>query len=119
MKIEKKYQKKIIIWNKLIRDRIPAIIIKRGANPEVKAVSKKEAVRLLKEKILEEGQELLETNNRLEMKKEMSDILEIIHSLSEELGIPYRKIEILRKKRAKERGRFKKRLYLIKTKKDK
>lgn len=112
---DKKYPKSNI-YNKLVRDKIPEIIEKNGSVAITKIVSKKETVELLKKKLIEEGQELLETSSKSELEKEMSDVLEILHSLAEELGISLNQIEDTRSQRAEKRGRFKKRIFLIKTK---
>lgn len=110
-----KYPKEAV-YNKLVRDRIPEIISENGSKSETKILTKEETIKLLKEKSLEESQELVAAEDLKETKKEMSDILEILTSLAEELEIDMDEIEKLRQMRAEKRGRFKKRTYLIRTK---
>lgn len=103
------------VYNKLVRDKIPEIIEADGVKAELEIVSEEEAIKLLKEKLLEEGQELIEAKEIEDIKTEMSDILEIIHSLAEEMDISMKELEKTRVERAEKRGRFKKRIFLIRT----
>ena len=48
---------------------------------------------------------------------ELADILEVIYRIAGLRGIPARKLEKIRIKKRKERGGFKKNLFLIKTNK--
>lgn len=110
----KKYQSNAE-YNKLVRDRVLEFIEKDNLISETRTLTKEETIKLLKEKIIEEGRELIKAENVKEEKKEMADILEIIMSLSDELGFDMAEIEKLRQERAEKRGRFKKRIFLIKT----
>lgn len=102
-------------YNKLVRDRVLEFIEKDELISETKTLSKKETIKLLKAKIIEEGQELVGAEDLEETKKEMSDLLEILKSLAEELEIEMDEIEKLRQDRAEKRGRFKKHILLIRT----
>lgn len=112
--MSKSYPKEAV-YNKLVRDRIPEICAKDGSKTEIKTLSKEEAIKLLREKALEEAQELVEAEDLKETKKEMADVLEIIRSLAEELGIPMSEIEELMNDRAEKRGRFRNRIFLVRT----
>ena len=48
--------------------------------------------------------------------EELADLLEIIYAICDLKGIDKRKIESIRKKKAKERGAFKKQIILERTK---
>jgi len=102
-------------YNKLVRDKIPEIIEANGSVAEIKTLSREELLGHLKRKILEEGQELVESEKLEDTKKEMADVLEIIRSLAEELDVPMSDIEGLMNDRAEKRGRFKNRTYLVRT----
>lgn len=107
------------IYNKLVRDKIPAIIESDGLKVETKILSPEEAINLLKKKAVEEGQELAEAKDLGDLKKEMADVLEILISLAEKLGIKMDEIEALRKNRAEKRGRFEKGIFLKRTYREK
>ena len=104
-------------YNKLIRDRIPEIIKRAGERPYLRVLNKKEYLKEIKKKVLEEAKELIETKNKKEVLDEIVDIQELIDVLSLEIG--FRKPQIKKQQRIKnrKRGGFKKRLFLIKTEK--
>jgi predicted house-cleaning noncanonical NTP pyrophosphatase (MazG superfamily) len=95
-------------YNKLVRDKIPEIIRKRGAKPIIHIANKKEYWKTLKEKLREEVNEFLMNSN----KDELVDILEIIYAICDFKKIDKNELERLRKKKSKERGGFKKRIIL-------
>lgn len=99
-------------YNKLVRDRIPEIIRKKGAIPIAHTASDDEYWQKLKEKLQEEVDEFMQDDN----KEEVADILEVIYAICDYKGIDRAELELLRKKKAKERGGFKNRLILDETK---
>jgi predicted house-cleaning noncanonical NTP pyrophosphatase (MazG superfamily) len=102
-------------YNKLVRDGIPEIIRESGLGVETKELSQEEIVKELLKKVVEEATELSEAEGSEEIAKEMSDVLEVLHSLSERLGISMEEVEQLRQLRAAKRGRFEKGTFLIRT----
>lgn len=95
-------------YNKLVRDRVPEIIRKKGGNPIIYIADKKEYWRKLKEKLIEEIKEF----NKDERIEEMADILETINAVIDYKRFNRRKLELIKNKKAKERGGFKKRIIL-------
>ncbi|MEW9674622.1 phosphoribosyl-ATP pyrophosphohydrolase [Lentibacillus sp. L22] len=67
----------------------------------------------LKKKLKEELNEYLETKNDEEAIEELSDVLEVIHSLSEIHGKGFKDVEEARQKKFNERGGFKEKVYLV------
>jgi len=105
-------------YNKLVRDRIPEIIRESGAEPETRLLSNKEVVKFLGEKFLEESQEIIEamkSGDQKEVSKELSDVLQLIESTSERLGISMESIKKLKEERAESRGAFDKGIFLVRT----
>lgn len=102
---------KIIKYNKLIRDRIPEIIEKAGKEYTVKKLKDEEFILKLKEKMVEEANEVKEADSR-EITGELADVLEIVEAIENYYGISHE--EVLNKKEAKaeSNGRFEKRLLL-------
>lgn len=109
--------KKTVIYNKLIRDKIPAIIKKDGWKPVLKTLNKKDFFQETKKKILEEAKELSVAESRDNIINEIVDIQELINVLTRELKFSPVRINNLRKSKNKKRGGFKKRLFLIREEK--
>jgi predicted house-cleaning noncanonical NTP pyrophosphatase (MazG superfamily) len=99
-------------YNKLVRDKIPEIVKKEGQIPVIRVANKKEYWQALKQKLKEEVEEFLKRSN----KEELADILEIIYAICDFKKIDKKELEKLRKKKAKERGGFKKRIILEEVK---
>ena len=106
---------KSAVYNKLVRDRIPAIIESDGLKVEVRSLDEAEIVNELMKKVVEEATELSVADGTEEISKEMSDVLETLVSLSERLGLSMDEIEKLRLIRAEKRGRFEKGIFLVRT----
>ncbi len=99
-------------YNKLVRDRIPEIIQRNGQTPITRIASDAEYFEKLKEKLKEEFCEFSENP----AEEELADILEIVFAICDFKRINRKKLDALRKKKAKERGAFKKRIILEETK---
>ncbi len=108
---------KKIKYNKLIRDRIPEIIRRDNAIPKISYLNNKKFIVELKKKLLEEGGELQRTIDKKSVLNELSDILEIIQSIAEVEKIPWKNVEEKRKLKNKERGGFKKKIFLKEVRK--
>jgi len=104
-------------YNKLIRDRILEIIKAAGERPSWRILNKKEYLREIKKKILEEAKELTKAKNKKEIINEIVDIQELIDILTSEIGLTKPGIKRQQKIKNKKRGGFKKKLFLIKTEK--
>ena len=103
------------VYNKLIRDRIPEIIVNDGEEPEIRKLSQKEFKIELKKKVLEEAKELLQAESKEEILNEIVDIQELLDWLAKEFKISPYSIRNKKLKKNKERGGFAKRLFLVKT----
>ena len=103
--------------NKLIRDRILEIIEANKEKPYFRILNKKEYIKEIKKKILEEAQELIEARGKKEIINEIADVQELIDVLILKSGFTKSQIRKQQKIKKKKRGGFKKRLFLIKTKK--
>lgn len=99
-------------YNKLVRDKIPEIIKKKGKAPITHIASDDEYWQKLKEKLKEEINEFIEDSNE----EELVDILEVVYAICDYKKIDKEKFEMLRKKKAEERGGFKNKIILDETK---
>lgn len=97
--------------NKLVRDNIPEIIKQKGKVPITHIADDKEYWQKLKEKLQEEVDEFIKDSNE----EELADILEIVYAICDFKKIDKEKLEVLRKKKARERGRFKDKIILDET----
>jgi len=101
---------KLKIYNKLVRDNIPEIMIKNGATPITKILSEDEYLIELNKKLLEEVKEYLESKEI----EELADIEEVILAIIEAKSLTRDKLEEIRIKKVRKRGAFKKKIYLEK-----
>jgi predicted house-cleaning noncanonical NTP pyrophosphatase (MazG superfamily) len=99
-------------FKKLVRDKIVESIISVGNTPHFRTLSDREFIEELKKKIVEEALEVPRTNDPKEVVKELADVQEIIDCLLTALKVPKDKFLKVRKDKNKERGAFKKRLYV-------
>lgn len=103
------------IYNKLVRDNIPDIILSNGETPITRILASVEYKQELEKKLYEEYQEVLNTTNSKDRIEELADMLEIIKCLAqlEEKSLDD-VIEVAKTKRLK-RGGFDKKIYLEKV----
>ena len=99
------------VYNKLVRDNIPDIILKDNELPSTRILSDEEYIKELDRKLMEEVNEYLENDNI----EEMVDILEVIRAILDYKGVTYDEIEEKRIKKATKRGGFKEKIYLEKV----
>lgn len=102
-----------IIYNKLVRDKIPGIIIQHGKTPVFRRVEDRdELARLLVAKLREEVDEYCDSSDAAEL----ADILEVIKALSVVVhGMTPGDVERIRAEKEADRGGFKEGLVLEKV----
>lgn len=105
------------IFNKLVRDNIPNIIENNGEKAITRILSDEEYRVELYKKLLEESQEVINSQDTEDILEELADVLEVLKSIAE---LENRNlddvIEIANQKRLK-RGGFSKKIFLEKTNK--
>jgi len=99
----------MILYNKLVRDKIPEIIKTGGENPIVTVLDKTEYIEALNKKLIEEVNEYQESKDI----EELADILEVICAICETKEISFEQLQSLQAQKRKKRGGFSKRLFLI------
>lgn len=110
--------KKKIYHNKLIRDNVPEVIESNNEPYETVELDDKKFETELKKKLVEESKEVSDCSSE-ELVNELADVLELIKSIAAHYNISFKKVEGFQKKKRKERGAFKKRLFLIWTNREK
>ena len=91
------------VYNKLVRDKIPAIIEGDNKKCEIEIVEGKEKQELLEKKLLEEANEYIEDKNL----EELADVMEVLYGLANELGYSEEELNKKREEKLKARGGFK------------
>ncbi len=99
-------------YNKLVRDKIPEIIRLEGRCPVVRKADEQEYWHKLVEKLAEEVHEFARAENIDERKEELADVLEVVRAIACHLKCDENELEVLRIKKAEERGGFEGRVIL-------
>ncbi len=95
-------------YNKLVRDKIPEYIIKKGGTPVFHVAEEGEYWQKLKEKLVEEVDEFIKDENIAEL----ADVEEVLEAIREFKKLDRSEIARIKGKKADERGRFKERIIL-------
>ncbi len=98
-------------YDKLVRDRIPEIIRKKGGESTIRIADDTEYWHKLKTKLTEEVAEFIESESH----EEIADILEVLEAAAAHKGYKWRTVLAMQKKKADKRGGFKKRIILMET----
>ena len=103
---------KVITYNKLVRDRIPAIIEKDGKICTTEILSDEEYLKMLDAKLDEELAEYHKDQNV----EELADLLEVIYAVAGARGYSIAELEQVRLEKAEQRGAFKEKIILKEVK---
>ncbi len=95
-------------YNKLVRDKIPQIILRSGGKAEYYNLTDEEYLTELDKKLIEEVMEYQQDKNL----EEMADILEVLFALSEARGYSIDKLMKKREEKALARGGFADKVFL-------
>ena len=106
---------KEIIYDKLVRDRIPEIIKASGKECVTHTLGESEYLDALKKKLLEESEEVEATKNDTDLKEEMADVVEVLAALSVNIGTNLGEIIKIASNKRSRRGGFDKRIFLEKV----
>ena len=98
-----------MIYNKLVRDKIPEIIEAGGETPVTRILDDEEYKLCLEEKLNEEVAEFHRDQNA----EELADILEVLFALNESLGYSRQELMDVYQQKHEKRGGFSQRIYLI------
>lgn len=99
-----------MIYNKLVRDKIPEIIASKNKKYNIKYLKDDELKDALNNKLLEEVNEFIESDHDIE---EMADIFEVIGAILDLNNWTYDMIGQVQLDKVKARGAFEKGIFLI------
>lgn len=106
------------IHNKLVRDRIPEIIKHTGKVAETKILTDDEYMQELRKKLSEELEEYLAADNAVAAVEELADMLELVYATAAAHGTTPHQLDMIREEKAKKRGAFDEKIYLIEVEDD-
>lgn len=93
-------------FNKIVRDKIPEIIAKQGKKLRFKTLIGCELKQALKDKLIEEVQELIKAETKEQIIEEMADVMDVLTTIRFAHSIKYYEVEDARSKKGFEKGRF-------------
>jgi len=96
-------------YNKLVRDKIPDVITRRGDKPVTQVLDADAYRQELRRKLQEEVAEFGESGEV----EELADVLEVVYALAAAEGVSQFQLEEMRKRKRRERGGFDRRMLLI------
>jgi len=102
-------------YDKLVRDKIPEYIRKKGGKPVWHTASAAEYKRKLREKLVEEAQEVIVAKTKTELLEELADVAEVFDALCRHAGITAERLAWTRLNKCLDRGAFEKRIILDKS----
>ncbi len=96
------------VYNKLVRDKIPEMIVNENRHPVTRVLDNDEYRVELNKKLQEEVREYIEDNNV----EELADIVEVVYGILDSMDVSLEEFESVRKAKVDKRGAFKDRIYL-------
>lgn len=97
-----------IVYNKLVRDLIPELIVSTGKTCRTSVLTEKEYLNALDRKLDEELREYHESRQL----EELADLMEVVYASAEALGFSQEELEAVRGKKKAARGGFSERIFL-------
>lgn len=101
------------LYNKLVRDKILEIIETDGLAYNARMLESSKLLTEVRAKMIEEAKEFQAADTINESVEELADILELLHTALNVLGVSYEELEKVRLQKRVERGGFEKAIYLI------
>ena len=98
-----------MIYNKLVRDKIPEIIERNGGKAVFRILEDEEYRAFLEAKLDEEVGEYHRDKNA----EELADILEVVYALASAIGVTAEELMRITQKKRETRGAFRDRVFLI------
>lgn len=100
-----------MVYNKLVRDKIPEIIKNNGGECKTRILDDAEYIEMIDKKLDEELSEYHKDQNI----EELADLLEVIYAACEARGYTVAELHKIREQKADKRGGFKDKILLIES----
>ena len=102
-------------YNKIVRDKIPGVIKRKGENAEIIRLRGEALLAALRQKLIEESFEALDARSGDELIGELADVQEVIAGICEALQIPGEQVNAEQAEKRKKRGGFQSGIMLRRT----
>lgn len=99
---------------KLVRDKAIENLVAEGAIVHHQVLSKEMVINVLKDKILEEANEIIEGGSKEAIVEEIADLMEVVMTFMDHLSISIDEVNAIRDKKNARTGSFKNALYIDK-----
>jgi predicted house-cleaning noncanonical NTP pyrophosphatase (MazG superfamily) len=100
------------IYNKLVRDKIPALIKEAGKECKTKYLDSTTYQAELKNKLCEEALEVKKADTKEELIKEIADVLEVIDAIKKSYELSESQIQYVKESKNNANGAFQDQIYL-------
>jgi predicted house-cleaning noncanonical NTP pyrophosphatase (MazG superfamily) len=97
--------------DKLIRDKLPAIMRESGITVFERIMKKEEYIKRLNDKLLEEAKEVINATHPKQIREELADLLEVIRAIACINEIEFTDVLQAADRKRSEKGGFEKRIY--------
>jgi len=91
-------------YDKLVRDRIPELILAQGKQPRFERVTGEVRLDYLKRKLVEEAKELARAD--ADWQDELADVYEVVRTLLAERACSWQALDALARRKREQRGGF-------------
>ena len=102
------------VYNKLVRDKIPEIILNSRRKPITSILDNDNYKKELDKKLQEELQEYLKDDNV----EELADLVEVIYAILDYKNVTIAEFEKIRNEKVSQRGAFKNKIFLERVEDD-
>ncbi len=102
-------------YNKIVRDKIPDIISKRGERAEIRRLTGEALITALRQKLVEESFEVLDAKSGHDLVDELADVSEVVDALCSALKQSRAHLASVQKEKRQKRGGFEKGVMLART----
>ena len=102
-------------YNKIVRDRVPEIISRRGERTESVRLEGEALITALRQKLVEESFEALDAKSGHDLLSELADVSEVINALCSTLKLSSSNLSEVREEKYQKRGGFEKGVMLTLT----
>lgn len=97
---------------KLVRDKIPEIMISQGFKPEFQKLNSKQYKEELFKKLKEETQEVISAKDKKSLIEELADVQEVLTAIYKENKIDFSDVIKAAKAKRKYKGAFDKKIFI-------
>ncbi|MEB3703078.1 GNAT family N-acetyltransferase [Candidatus Bealeia paramacronuclearis] len=99
-------------FEKIVRDKVPQILEVQGIHFVQKELSAPEKIKALKDKLLEESQEVHEASSPQDLLEEIADVAEVLDAILAQSQITWEEVNLARTKKNEKSGAFQKSVYI-------